>query len=294
MPRILGGLVSAVFALSALNVISAAATDPSMRIVSTSPSITDSLFALGLGPRVVGVSNFCQYPAEVSGLARVGSFLKPDVELIARLHPDLVVINAGPNQTERQLATLGIRSITVSPGSLSNVYTTIRTIGEAAGVPDRAEALVAGLQQRLNRVRASASGGPSPKVLVIVGRRTGTLADLVAVGGKSYLGELIGVAGGTNVLGDDRLPEYPRISMETVIRLAPDVIVDAADMGDALESRLRKQPATLAMWRRETGLAAVQHNEVHLISSDAFLVPGPRVVEASEILAQWFRGAPLR
>ena len=140
--------------------IRAAVAAPPMRIVSTSPSITESLFALGLGPRVVGVSNFCQYPPEVSGLARVGSFLKPDVELIARLHPDLVVVNAGPNQTERQLTSLGIRVVSVSPGSLASVYATIKTIGEAAAIADRADALIADIRQRLDRVRASVAGRP--------------------------------------------------------------------------------------------------------------------------------------
>ena len=82
--------------------------------------------------------------------------------------------------------------------------------------------------------------------------------------------------------------------METVIRLAPDVVVDAADMGEALESRRRKLPATLAMWQRETGIAAVQRHEVHVVTSDAFLVPGPRVVEAAETFAQWFHGGNVR
>jgi len=267
---------------------------PPMRIVSTSPSITESLFALGLGPRVVGVSIFCQYPPEVSGLARVGSFLKPDVELIARLHPGIVIINAGPNQAARQLTDLGLRAITVSPGSLANVYSTIKTVGDAAAVPDRADALIADIRHRLDRVHASVAGRPASKVLVIVGRRTGTLSDLVAVGNRSYLGELVGVAGGINVLAGERLPEYPRISMETVIRLAPDVIVDAGDMGVVLENRIRKLPEILALWRRDAALAAVSNNAVHVVTSDAFVVPGPRVVEVAETFADWFHGGHLR
>jgi iron complex transport system substrate-binding protein len=270
------------------------AAAPPARIVSTSPSITESLFALGLGSRVVGVSSFCRYPAEVVGLPKVGSYLRPDPEVIARLHPDLVFVNAGPNQAERQLTSLGIRAVTLAPGSLANVYSTIHTIGEIAGVPERAAVLIADLRKQLDRVHQAVTGRPPKKVLVIVGRRTGTLTDLIAVGGSSYLGELVGVGGGVNVLARDRLPEYPRISMETVIRLAPDVIVDAADMGEAPESRRRKQPETEAMWRKQRAIAAVQANAVHVVTNDAFLVPGPRVVEVAETLAAWLHGIQVR
>jgi iron complex transport system substrate-binding protein len=260
-------------------VTTAVAAATPTRIVSTSPSITESLFALGLGSRVVGVSSFCRYPAEVVTLPKVGSYLRPETEVIARLRPDLVLVNAGPNQAERQLTTLGIRAVTVAPGSLASVYSTIRTIGEAAGVPDRATALVADLSTRLDRVHVAVAGRPPKRVLVIVGRRTGTLTDLIAVGSRTYLGELIHVAGGVNVLGGDQLPQYPRISMETVIRLAPDVLVDAADMGEALESRRRRQAETEAMWH---------------LTSDAFLVPGPRIVEVAGTLASWLHGIDAR
>jgi iron complex transport system substrate-binding protein len=263
---------------------------PAMRIVSTSPSITESLFALGLGSRVVGVSTFCRYPAEAMRLPKVGSYLRPDTEVIARLRPDLVLINAGPHQAERQLTSLGLRAVTLAPGSLSSVYSTIHTIGSAADATARADALVAGIRNALDRVRKAVAGRPPKKVLVIVGRRTGTLSDLVAVGSRSYLGELIDVAGGINVISGDRLPEYPRISMETVIRLAPDVVVDAADMGETSESRRRRQPETEAMWRREGAVAAVRANAIHVVTSDAFLVPGPRVVEVAETLASWLHG----
>jgi len=261
-----------------------------MRIVSTSPSITESLFALGLGPRVVGVSNFCRYPAAALTLPRVGSYLRPDTEMIARLRPDLVLLAAGPHQAERQLTSLGLRAMTLEPGTLSRIYSTLQAIGDAADVRPRADTLVADLRNALDRIHTANAARPRKKVLVIVGRRTGTLSDLVAVGSRSYLGELIEVAGGINVLSGDRLPEYPRISMETVIRLAPDVVVDAADMGDTPESRRRRQPETEAMWRREDAVAAVRANAVHVVTSDAFLTPGPRVVEVAETLASWLHG----
>jgi ABC-type Fe3+-hydroxamate transport system substrate-binding protein len=260
------------------------------RIVSTSPSITESLFALGLGSRVVGVSTYCRYPPEVTRLPKVGSFVRPQTELIARLRPDLVIAHAGPHDVPRQLSALGIRSITVDRGALASVYSTMRAIGAAAGVADRAEAVVADLQRRLDQVHAAVASRSAKKVLLIVGRRPGTLSDLVAVGRDSYLSDLVTIAGGVNVLDDARMPAYPRISLETVIHLAPDVIVDAGDMGDTPATHVRRQLATERLWNQQTIVAAVRQNGVHAVTSDAFVVPGPRVVEVADTLALWLHG----
>ena len=264
------------------------------RIVSTSPSITETLFALGLGDRVVGVSTYCRYPEIAKTLPRVGTFLKPDAELIAKLRPDLVVVHPGPHDVIRQLASLGIRSVTVDRGTLPGVYSSIRVIGAAAGVADRADRLVAELQRHLDQVRAAVAGRARKRVLVIVGRRAGTLTDLVAVGRDSYLSDLVEIAGGTNVLGGSGLPEYPRISMETVIRLAPDVIVDAGDMGDTPADRSLRETATLGSWHAQTAVAAVREHGIHPVMSDAFVVPGPRVVDVAETLASWLHGVVMK
>jgi iron complex transport system substrate-binding protein len=261
------------------------------RIVSTSPSITETLFALGLGDRVVGVSSYCRYPAAALRLPKVGSFMRPETELIARLRPDLVIVHAGPHTVQRQLATLGIMSLTVDRGTLPNVYTSIRAIGGAAGVQERATSLVADLERRLAAVQTEAATRPTRKVLVIVGRQPGTLSDLIAVGRGSYLNDLVRVAGGRNVLDDPSLPEYPRISMETVIRLDPDVIVDAGDMGETEEEHRRRQPATERLWRQQPDVRAAKAGAVHAVTSDAFVVPGPRVVEAADTLARWLAAA---
>ena len=261
------------------------------RIVSTSPSITETLFALGLGDHVVGVSTYCRYPEQVNRLPRIGSFLKPDAEAIVRLHPDLVLVHAGPHTVPQQLAAMKIRTAVVDRGTLAGVYSTTRIIGQAAGVPDRAEALVMSIQHRLEAIRSSASYLARRRVLVIVGREPGTLTNLIAVGPGSFLHDVIVAAGGVNVLGDKSLPEYPQISMESVIRLAPDVIVDAGDMGDSVEEHRRRQPFTEQLWREQPNVAAGRRGDVHAVTSDAFVVPGPRVVDAAEALAGWLKAA---
>ena len=261
------------------------------RIVSTSPSITETLFALGLGDRVVGVSSSCRYPAAASRLPKVGTFTRPDTELIARLRPDLVIVHAGPHAVPQQLAALRIGSLTVDRGTLADVYSSIRAIGRVAAAEDRAARLVADIERRLKSIRTGAAAPTVRTVLVIVGRQPGSLADLIAVGRGSYLNDLVMVAGGRNVLDDPRLPEYPRISMETVIRLDPDVIVDAGDMGDTEDEHRRRQPGTERLWRQQPHVRAARTNGIHAVTSDAFVVPGPRVVEAAQTLARWFAAA---
>jgi iron complex transport system substrate-binding protein len=273
-----------------LGVSAIASADAAERIVSTSPSITETLFALGLGDRVVAVSRYCRYPAEAAQLPRIGSFLEPDAELIVRLRPDLVFVHPESSGIRRKLATFPMSVITVDRGTtLAGVFSSIRTIANGAGVPERGKTLIRTLEERLAGVRTAVAGRTPRKVLLIVGRRAGTLTDLVAVGPRSYLSDLVTIAGGVNVLGEARLPEYPRISMETVIRLAPDVIVDAGDMGDTPDDRRSRQARTEALWTRQP-LVAASTGRVHAVISDAVVVPGPRVVDVAETFARWFHG----
>lgn len=284
---------AALIAIVVAAVVARLAAQVPARIVSTSPSITETLFALGLGDRVVGVSTYCRYPADVVKLPKVGTFLKPDPEIISRLHPDLVFVHTGPNTAAAQLKTLGVRTAVVDRGTLPSVFETIRQIGAAAGVAERADRLVGDLNQRLDRIRAAVAGRPARKVLVIVGRRTGTLTDIIAAGRGSYLNELIVLAGGQNVMagatGANSF-EYPRISMETVISSAPDVIIDVGEMGESPADSARRKQITEELWRKQTLVKAVRDQQVYAVHDEAFVVPGPRVVDVAGQMAQWLHG----
>lgn len=254
------------------------------RIVSTAPSITEALFALGLGDQVVGVSRFCNFPAPVLKLPKVGTYLEPDAEAIARLAPDLVVLQRISSELTDRLNALRIRFIEVPHGTLNDVYTGITLIAKAAGVPDRATALNENIQRELAAVHEKARGLPSPRVLVIVNRRPGMLAELTAIGADNYLQELIEIAGGTNVLAKPGLPMYPRIALETVLREDPDVILD---LSGEQETELERQAAsaqTLALWNQQPQLTAVRKGNVIAGTSNALLVPGPRAPEAAHML----------
>jgi iron complex transport system substrate-binding protein len=261
------------------------------RIVSTSPSITETLFALGLGDRVVGVSTFCRFPPEAVRLPRVGTFLKPDAELIAGLRPDLVVVHDVSTGIDRKLASLHLPFVVVERGTLASVFSSIKQIGGAAGVPERADLLVKDVERRLDAIRQSAAM-PRRRVLFIIGRHPGTLTDLVAIGPGSYLNDVIEIAGGRNVLNIAGQPEYPRISMETVLRLDPEVIVDTVDMGETSADRRQRAPINERLWAGYGTLTAVKSGRLYAATTDALVVPGPRVVAAAEWVAALLHGKP--
>jgi iron complex transport system substrate-binding protein len=256
---------------------------PSNRIVSTSPSITETLFALGLGPRVVGVSQFCSYPPEVVKLPKVGAYLKPDPELIAQLRPDLVILHKLPGGTAGRLSALHIRFVEVDRGSLDDMYRSIHQIADAAGFPPKGDELARSIQWRLERIHEQAAGLPQPSVLFLIGRTPGTLSGLIAAGTDSYIGEMIRIAGGRNVLASGSI-EWPRISLETLVAGDPDIIVDTAEMSGM------KSTKEVSPWDQKRELKAVRNARVYSIDSGVYLVPGPRVVEATESLFALFHG----
>ena len=260
------------------------------RIVSTSPSITEALFALGLGPRVVGVSNYCEYPPQVKDLPKVGTFLNPDPEQIARLKPDLVIVNKLPNELTNRLSALHIPYAEVDQGGLSEAYSEIQQIGQAANVKAQAEELVAAMRSSLDHIRAQTATKKKPRVIFVIGRDPGTLSNIIAVGQDGFLNDLIDVAGGINVLAQESNEQYPHISLETILREQPDVLIDMGDMGDSAVERQRKATDNRALWNAVPHLSAVQNGRVYCPVSTAFVVPGPRVTEAAEILFSILQG----
>jgi iron complex transport system substrate-binding protein len=279
--------------LSVVYVFILAASSPSaepQRIVSTSPSITEALFALGLGPHVVGVSNYCEYPPEVKHLPKVGTFLRPDPERIARLKPDLVIVHKLPNDLTDRLSALRIPYSEVAGGGLTDAYSEIQQIGEATGAKEQAKTLVATMRSRLDHIRAQTAGKKKPRVIFVIGRDPGTLSNLIVVGQDNFLNELIDVAGGINVIGQESTQPYPHIGLETILRENPDVLIDMGDMGDSPEERKRKAAENRALWDAVPNLSAVQNGRVYCLISTAFVVPGPRVTEAAEILFSILQG----
>lgn len=264
-----------------------------LRIVSTAPSFTETVYAIGAGDRVVGVSMHCHFPKEVERVAKVGTYIRPNIEAIVRLKPDLVLVHKDQPQVAAQLNRLGIATLALTNTSLDDTFTSIREVGVALGMTAQAARLEQSIRSRLETLRRATSGKPRKSLLFVVGRTPGRLEGLVAVGKGSFLNELITIAGGRNALADS-LVTYPRISVEAVLRIDPDVIVDMGDMADTVGVTEVHKQEVVKLWRRQADLRAVKSGLVFAVAADIFVVPGPRIAEAAEAFATMLHGESSR
>ncbi len=273
--------------IAAIFLVAGALAAQPHRIVSTAPSITETLFALGLGDRVVGVSTYCHYPEQTEKLTRVGTFVKPNIETIARLKPDLVLMQKLPDSPRARIAILGIPVTEVESGDLARNLENIMTIGKAAHAGGAAEKLTARIRAGLDRLRAQAKGAP-PSAVFIVGRTPGRLEGFVAVGGSSYLSELIAAGGGRNIFADESRA-YLKTTLEVIVRRDPDVIVDMGDMAETVGVTEAHKQSVVKLWEAQAPLKAVRNKRVFAVASDIYVVPGPRMLDAAESFARMFR-----
>jgi len=255
------------------------------RVVSTAPSFTETVFAMGAGDRVVAVSTYCHFPPAVDKLPRVGSYLQPNVEAIARLKPDLVLVHAEQKQTLTQLAGLGIATLALRNTSLEDTLATAREVGRALGIPEKGVELEKSMRARLAAIEKRTAGKERRSLMFIVGRTPGRLDGIIAVGKGSFLNELIRIAGGRNVLADSPVT-YPRVSLEGVMRLDPDVIVDMGDMAVTTGVTESHKNSVVNLWMAQPGIRAASRKSVFAVAADIFVVPGPRVAEAAEEFAR--------
>ncbi len=256
------------------------------RIVSMAPSITETLFALGLGDRVVGVTRFCTYPPEVSNVRKIGGFQDPNFEAIVALRPDLVVLLQGHRDDEGPFRKLGVATLGVRHTDIEGILESIDAIGRACGAEDRARAIQADIHRRLDRVAGKIAGRPRPRVLFAIQRMhgTGRIQNLCIAGRDGHIHRIVELAGGDNA-SQERTVRFPIVSAEGLVRMDPEVIVDmAAGLSDA---KLDPQ-AMLADWREFPQVAAVRNGRVYLVDDDYAFVPGPRFVLLVEKLARLF------
>jgi len=243
------------------------------RIVSLAPSVTEILFAVGAGARVVGVSDLSDFPPQARRIDRVGSYLKPNVEAVVAHRPDVVIAVPSPGNREavESLVELGLRVVIVAEGpTLADVLASIETIAGETGDREAGRALVARIREQNDAVRRRVSSLRRERVLMIVGEN-----PLIAVGDHNLLDELLTIAGGDNVARG--LGRWPRLSVEFLVKSSPDVIIDSS-MGDETRKDLS--------FYEGLGLAASRNGRLHTVHIDEVLRPGPRVGEGLEKLAR--------
>ena len=249
---------------------------PVQRVVSLAPSLTEAIYALGLQDRLVGDTDFCDYPPDAQKKQKVGGAINPSLEQIVALRPDLVLVTKSLNRLEtvHALDGLGIASYATDPHTVEEIVSSTERLAGVLGVPDAGAALGADLERHLADLRHRVSGLPPRHVLFVVWSD-----PLISAGKSTFIADALRLAGASSIV--DSSQDWPQMSLEEVVRLQPDFLVFAESHSDSGQSQfdlLAERPG----WR---GLDAVRNRRFAVIS-DAVNRPAPRIVSAIEDLAR--------
>lgn len=249
------------------------------RIVSLTPALTEILFALGAGDRVVGVTQYCDFPPEAKTKPKVGGYVNPSVESVLALKPDLVLVSPGPGNRDSALAMrrAGLRLEIVPAETLEESLAAIELVAGFAGAEAAGRDLAAAVRARLDAVAARVARAPRVRTLFCI-----QTDPIIAAGRDTLPSQLLELAGGSNVVEASR---YPRLDVEAVAGARPELILQAR-MDLANDAPHTEE----AFWKRWPSIPAVAHGRVVVLPDDLTLRPGPRVADAAEELAAILRG----
>lgn len=249
------------------------------RIVSMGPNLTEILYALGLGPNIVGVTNDSDYPPEAANKPNVGSFWEPNIEAIIATKPDLVVTLGFEQQKNLayRLRRMDYDALTLDIDKIEGLYQSILATGAATGTEDRAEKLVGDLRTRIQALQARLTTREKVSVLWVVQRE-----PLRVAGRDTFPNELLELAGGRNAIGPT-LQKYPPVGAEQIIASGIQVIIEPTMVpGD--EGRQREQ--ALQYWARFPGVPAVANGRIYIVDGDLVSRLSPRLYEGVETIAR--------
>ena len=247
-----------------------------IRIVSLAPSLTETLYALGVQDRLVGDTDYCDYPPDAQKKMKVGGPINPNLEEIAALHPDLVLVTKEINRldTVRALDTLGIPTYATDARNVDEILSTTQKLADLLGVPENGKLLTADLQSRLAALHGRLEALPPSRVLFVVWTH-----PLISVGKNTFIADALRKADAASIV--DATQDWPQMNLEEVVRLQPDYLVFAASHAESA-SRDFESLSVLPGWKL---LDAVRNRRFAVIS-DAVNRPAPRIVSAIEDLAR--------
>lgn len=240
------------------------------RVVSTAPSVTENIFAVGAGDRLVGVTTFCNYPEEAKSIAKIGDTMNPNMETIVAMKPDIVFVSSA-SQLEAFTKTLesnGIAVYVTNPESLDGVINGLVHFGDLFGTQEKANALVADLKRRIAALLPYDGAAKYLKVFVQISKE-----PLFTIGKRSHLTNVLPLAGGESVTANVETA-YPKLSKETASTLVPEVIIlSESDDNKEPNEAFKNSPA-------------VEYGRIYKINADLISRPGPRLVDALEQIAK--------
>jgi iron complex transport system substrate-binding protein len=249
---------------------------PVNRIVSLAPSLTETVYALGLQDHLVGDTEYCDYPPDAQKKTKVGDTINPSLEQIAVLHPDLVLVTKGLNRLEtvHGLDNLGISSYATDPHTVTEIASSSKKLADILGAPEAGATVAAEMEHHLAELQLRLAAYPPKRVLFVVWHQ-----PLISVGKHTFIADALRLAGAVSIVDSEQ--DWPHVSLEEVARLQPDFLVFAATHSDAASPTVDAL-ATLPGWNIVD--AVTKHR--FAVISDAVNRPAPRIVSAIEDLAR--------
>ena len=253
------------------------------RIISTAPSNTEILFALGLENKIVGVTNYCNYPEKVNNVEKIGEMTPLNLEKIASLKPDLI-LGYGLYQLGEiaPLKKAGYNIIIIEPMTINETFKSIKTVATICGIPEKGNSLVESLTQRINKIKTKTSNidiSKRPKIFI------GGIYETIWTPGEGTLfNELITLAGGRNIAAS--LPGWAKISPEFVAKEEPEIIIiPIGAMGQSDKSNIKENISKRAGW---SNVPAIKSGKIFVINEDIFYRASPRLIDGLEKLYEIF------
>ena len=250
-------------------------TVPCQRIVSTAPSITETLFDLGLGENVVGVTENCHYPEEVKSKAKIGKAFDINVEAVAALKPDTVFVLSAYGGLAGKLQSLGIKTVVVEQSTVRGFIDSIDVFGKTCSIEEKTAKFK---EKFIPYLKENAVKNSEKKVMILVGRdyESRSVKDAYIVGKDGFLNEIITLSGAENVY-QGNMP-YPKIQLEGIIALNPDIVIDVITASNLTPEKL---DFITKSWS-DLDINAVKNGKVFIKTEDFWSLPGPRFVKIIE------------
>ena len=254
-----------------------------LRIVSLAPSLTETLFALGCGDRLLGNTRYCNHPREAQRLPKIGGPQDPQIEKLLQIQPDLILATPlTSREAVRQMRFLGLNVAVWDAKEIRSILSEMDLLGKILNHSSKSKALVEGIQERIDRVAKGLSENKRPKTVLLYGTQS-----LFSTSNRTFAGEILEISGASNIaasLGND----WPLLSKEKVLLENPEVILIASS-----ESAQGRIAPILALWKTDPfwkHLSAVQAGRVYEVPDSLLSIPGPRVAEAVERVAELLQG----
>ena len=255
------------------------------RIVSLSPVGTEILFELGQGANIIGVTNFCDYPPEAAKKHKMVDFAAINFETVIAMKTDMLVLQDMHMQFTPQLDKLRIPYIVLKQNSIDEICDSIARLGKICGKDKKAAALVSKIRGEVANITVKVRGRAKPKVLLCVSRELSEpqINSFYAAGRNNFYGEVITLAGGENASKEKKI-SYPQISLEGLMQINPDVVIDLVgektfyhskdniDVNTVFNDRYLK-----GQWQRSAKVNAVKNGRIYIMNGTVFLRPGPRI-----------------